>query len=181
MPALRAADVAAAVPLMKEAIGFGDTPDPALIEAQALYATLETSVLNANATAEAFASLGREPAVEVLVACARSLEEPVNLNKNKAVRLSLKGANYKGWQRALKTIAPLHRKVGGRKPWNTMDEVLAKLDALPGAFIEEMRADLAHARDANDTAELARILDGAKLRPAIWLLERHFHYQPAEG
>jgi len=166
--ALARGEFAKGVAALKGAKGFDASVSSEVAEATAYLTAIEGAAGGVDALAEKLAGEGREPALEALCDWAEALGLPIK--KSKALSASLKCANVAAWKRAPGMLKPLLPKVG--KDPKAIEDALAKVAALPGAFPAEL-AEQARA-NATDAAAFKSVIDEAGEIPALWLASEHF-------
>jgi len=163
---------AAAAPTLKAASDFDATVTPEVAEAQAIVATLEGALEDADALAQELAAAKREPALEVLHAWAEALGHPVP--STKVQKAALKADTLTSWKRSQALLKPVLVKLQAGKDPGALDDVLAKVAALPGAFPAELVERVRAA--GTDPAALRQALEEGQELPALWLTREHFHW-----
>ncbi|MEZ6013900.1 MAG: family 16 glycoside hydrolase [Planctomycetota bacterium] len=170
VPALAAADLATALPLLRDARAFDASFDPAARAAVARLDLLEAAASDLAATGEAYSAQGAAPAFQLFVKeWLPILGVEVPKEAKKAVAAALKDKSIAHYERALKGAT----KAGKAADFITaVTAYTAELEGLEGLFPAELASDLRAGLAANDTEALRATLASAADRPRAWLATR---------
>jgi len=170
-PALKAGDIAAALPLMRAAREFPAGRTAATDEARNKLDTIEAALASLQTTAAAFARDGVDPAIPVLAGYMPVFKKPIDKNMQVVLAQHRDAKISKQWQDTVKACEKIKVNVKKDVKLNLSKELLAKLQSQEGRFAKELAADLAPAVESGDTDALHRIASEAPNRPAKWLIE----------
>ena len=180
-PALAQGDLAAALPLMREARTLPANAVDEVDAATAKLAALEGAFEALQTTAASFAREGVEPALPELARYAAVLGAKVDKNTQVVLRAHADGKNAKEWARALELCGRLaaHKKKDERL--GLAQELVARLATMGGRFARELHADLAAAVEAGDVERAVAVAAAAGERPRAWLLADYLGWrEPAD-
>jgi len=171
--ALARADLATALPILRESREFDWRTNDEVLAAQRALAALEGALASASDTADALAERGAEPAIDALADWADLLGVPFD-RRDRGIRTHLSSGPAKDWKRVDKIVGSLRGKLAAGKDVDeelVLDTVarLRELEgALPALLVQRLEAAGA------DPAARLEALQQAQDLPARWLATEHF-------
>lgn len=174
---LAGGEIKAVLPALREAVALDGERDPSVAEAQGALALLESALRAPEAVGDSLARLEAEPALEALAAWAEAYGKPVDANKVRAaIKPFLEGPNGKAWTQAKNFVKAARAKTKGNGVAEAANELIAKLDPLPGAMPQELAAALRAALESGEAGEIDKPLQSAENLPARFLAREYFKW-----
>ncbi len=170
-PALKAGDIATALPLMRAASEFPAGRTAATDDARNKLDTIEAALASLQTTAASFARDGADPAIAVLAGYMPVFKRTIDKNTQVVLAQHRDTKISKQWQETVKACEKIKVNVKKDVKLTMSRELLAKLQSQEGRFAKELAADLAPAVEASDFDALHRIASEAPGRPLKWLIE----------
>jgi tetratricopeptide (TPR) repeat protein len=171
--ALARGEVAVALPALRAALPFDPRATPEVDEAQLALAKLEDAIRGIDTFIETLAAAEREPAFDVALEWAEVLG--LEVTRTKTVKAVAKAASVSGWKRAQAALKPLTGKLKSGKVPDDLEEILAKVEGMPGTFPAELATHL-RAAAAEGAEALRAAVEAAPELPAHWLATEYFHW-----
>jgi len=143
---------------------------PLVYDVQRKLQALEGATADLLVTSLELRRLERDPAIPVLVECARLMEVEITKKMQFDLKPLLESTLVAHWQRALKQVEGYRQRL--RKEPPLVEELVAKLEALKGVFPRELSEKIR--ANASDPTALDTVLAQAADLPRLWLASERF-------
>jgi len=175
-PAIAKGDLAAALPILKEARTLPSGKIEAIDQACAKLDAVEGALDALPATVAAFARDGVEPALPHLADYAKVLKKTFDRNAQLLIGQTREGKVSKDWADALKRCDSIVKTLKKEAKLAQAAELATLLGTMQGKFAKDLAADLAPAVEQSDVSRVQEIAAQAPERPKRWLLDEYLRW-----
>ncbi len=174
--ALKAGDLAAALPLMRAAREFPVGRTAELDDARNKLDVVEAAIGALQTTAASFAREKADPAIPVLAGFAPLFKKTIDKNTQVVLAQYRDAKISKQWLDTVKACDKIRVNVKKDVKLTLATELLAKLEGQDGLFAKQLAAGLAPAVSAGDFDALQRIATEAPGAPMRWLVQDYLRW-----